>query len=154
MTMCRVFLVLILLCAAALSGCASPGARPGERRSAARDIPSDAKLVASGQPSISFLFPPGPGSLYLYDETSNSLLHTAQIGTDNSMGGLFLLDRSRRSFIGRTPGSQPDDDVILLTTIDPDHRYAIYYAASKAKVEVEGGENHHDPTTRPVHGSH
>src|SRR5689334_20481418 len=96
-----------LMLAAAVIGCAAPGARPGDTRSAARDIPGDAKLVASGQPTISFLFPAGPGSLYLYDETSNSLLHTAQIGADNSMGGLFLLDRTRRSFIGRTPGSEP-----------------------------------------------
>ena len=140
-----------------LTGCASlTGDRgsgaAGERRGAARDIPADAKLVASGQPPLSFLFPAGGGKVYLYDQSSDSLLHTADLGTGNTTGGLLLLDPERRVFAGRDVNTKPEDDVVLVKAIDPKHRFAIYFQAPALKVEQESDDSP-GPTTRPAGGA-
>src|SRR5687767_14936397 len=61
-------------CSTELSG--EPARFAHARTGAARSIPSEAKVVAEGNPPLSFLFQ-GGGFLYIYDETSDSLIHTS-----------------------------------------------------------------------------
>src|SRR5687768_3843667 len=94
-----------------LAGCASrrdASGPPGQRTGAAREIPADAQLVATGRPPLSFLFPHGGGKVYLYDQTDDALLHTADIPSGDTVSGLLLLDAERRAFVGRDVNTDPE----------------------------------------------
>ena len=137
----------ILLAALLLAGCASrdrSSAAPGQRTGAAREIPAGAQLVATGRPPLSFLFPRGGGKVYLYDQTDDSLLFTADLSSGDTNSGLLILDAERRAFVGRDVNTDPSDDVVLLKPIEVKHRFAIYFERAQYKVEAEGDDDSHE----------
>lgn len=115
---------------AAAGGCADRGEPVHVRWNSERgfhsgvaSLPADAEVVAEGQPPLTYLNQRA-GTLYVFDITSDSLIHTADM--DDAGGALFVLDAHQKALLAR-PLAQKDQDVVLAEPIDPSHRFSMRF---------------------------
>jgi hypothetical protein len=118
-----------LAAALLLAGC-SPSkpavVRPSsDRTGAARGVPAEAQVVAEGVPPLSFLYSGHGGTLYVYDQTSDALIHTADFGPNMSTtGGIVMIDADRRALVLNDANK---NSVTLVASVDPKHRYTMWF---------------------------
>jgi len=111
-----------------VAGCASnqPVVRPSsDRTGAARGVPAEAQVVAEGVPPLSFLYSGHGGTLFVYDQTSDTLIHTADFGPDRSTtGGIVMIDAERHALVLNDANKK---SVTLVASVDPKHRYTMWF---------------------------
>jgi hypothetical protein len=112
-----------------LTGCA--GSKPevvrpsSDRTGSARGVPAEAQVVAEGVPPLSFLYSGHGGTLYVYDQTADSLIHTADFGPDRSTaGGIVMIDAERKALVLNDANKNA---VTLVASVDPKHRYTMWF---------------------------
>lgn len=122
-------LAALLATAALLVGC-SPS-KPvvvhpsSDRTGAARGVPAEAQVVAEGVPPLSFLYSGHGGTLYVYDQTSDALIHTADFGPNMSTaGGIVKIDVERKALVLDDANK---NSVTLVGAVDPKHRYTMWF---------------------------
>jgi hypothetical protein len=118
----------LLVAGLVVAGCASskPVDRPSsDRTGAARGVPAEAQVVAEGVPPLSFLYSGHGGTLYVYDQTSDTLIHTADFGPDRSTtGGVMMIDADRKALVLNDANK---NSVTLVSSIDPRHHYTMWF---------------------------
>jgi len=108
-----------------------------------------AQLVAIGALPLSFVMAQ-PGIVTVVDITTNELKHTATITDPSSARGLLTIDPVDRAIVV-SPSASPQDRIVLLMPIEPEHRYAIYFSPLKASEAPSGrGGVMPLPATRPA----
>jgi hypothetical protein len=112
-----------------LAGCASNKrdvVRPSDDRTgAARGVPAEAQVVAEGKPPLSFLYSGHGGTLYVYDQTSDALIHTADFGPNvSTAGGIVMIDVDRKALVLNDANK---NSVTLVSQVDPNHRYTMWF---------------------------
>ena len=96
-----------------------------DRTGSARGIPPEAQVVAEGMPPLSFLYSGHGGTLYVYDQTADSLIHTADFGPDRStLGGIVKIDVERKALVLDDANK---NSVTLVSSVDPKHRYTMWF---------------------------
>jgi hypothetical protein len=135
--------LLTLTGALAAAGCAT-SARPYDRVGVKRDVPRDARVVAEGAPPLSFLFT-GGGSLYVYDQTTDTLVHTARLPSQQGaavVAAVISIDPDKRALVGRSAEGS-NDELVLAHPLDPNHRFTMWFAPDKS-VHAEDAADHED----------
>jgi hypothetical protein len=112
-----------------LAGCAANNretVRPSDDRTgAARGVPAEAYVVAEGKPPLSFLYSGHGGTLYVYDQTSDALIHTADFGPNlSTTGGIVMIDVERKMLVLNDANK---NSVTLVSQIDPSHRFTMWF---------------------------
>jgi hypothetical protein len=131
-------------------GCAQQDAASKTRSAQGADLaPAGAQLVAIGTLPLSFVMAQ-PGIVTIVDITTSELKHTATITDPISARGLLTIDPVDRAIVV-SPSASPQDRIVLLTPIEPEHRYAIYFSPLKASDMPPGrGGAALSPATRPA----
>jgi hypothetical protein len=126
-----------------VAGCAS--SKPAEvhpssdRTGAARGVPAEAQVVAEGVPPLSFLYSGHGGTLYVYDQTSDALIHTADFGPNMSTaGGIVMIDAERKALVLNDSNK---NSVTLVASIDPRHRYTMWFMPPGPPGGRKGGDS-------------
>ena len=119
----------LLTAALLLAGCTPKEpvvVRPSsDRTGSARGIPAEAQVVAEGTPPLSFLYSGHGGTLYVYDQTADALIHTADFGPDRStLGGIVMIDAERKALVLNDSNK---NSVTLVASVDPKHRYTMWF---------------------------
>src|SRR5688500_6932990 len=132
---------LIVSCTIALAfvlaGCAAAG-RPDARGDGL--VPGEAKLAASGKPTIAH-FKPGGATLYVVDETTKSLIFSGQIPADAQV--VIRVDREASAVVAQASESEEGGDAMVLAKpIDKNHRFSMWTVGDRAT----GAK----PTTRSI----
>jgi hypothetical protein len=124
----RTSLAALLAAGLLLAGCASKTVvvhPSSDRTGAARGVPAEAQVVAEGVPPLSFLYSGHGGTLYVYDQTSDALIHTADFGPNMSTtGGIVMIDAEKRSLVLNDANK---NSVTLVASVDPKHRYTMWF---------------------------
>ena len=104
-------------------------------------IPANAQIVAEGAPPISAVIGQ-PGTLYVYDRTTQSLPHSAQLPS-NGQSLLFVL--SPAALTVRTSEQNATEATTLVNDIDKTHHYALWFVPGEGSAKSVA----HASTTQP-----
>jgi hypothetical protein len=122
-------LAALLAAGVFLAGCSTSKPtviRPSsDRTGSARGVPTEAQVVAEGMPPLSFLYSGHGGTLYVYDQSADALIHTADFGPDRSTaGGIVKIDVERKALVLDDANK---NSVTLVSSVDPKHRYTMWF---------------------------
>ncbi|HYO07329.1 MAG TPA: hypothetical protein VER17_00020 [Tepidisphaeraceae bacterium] len=119
-------------------------------------LPSSARIAAEGVPPLSAVLG-RPGTLYLFDQTSGSMPHSADFTGIGSVTALILsLDTDRKALVAREdPDTPPEKAIVLLAPLEMSHRYTMWFVPA----EGSAGAGDHKaeevvPTTAPAGEQH
>jgi hypothetical protein len=115
-------------------------------------IPADARIVAQGKPTISFLIT-HPGILYIYDDTTHSLINSMDLtNIPHASPTMLVIDKAKAAVLGGEPANN-GPSTVLMSPIDTSHDYTIWFQSPGATC---GGDADHCalPTTAPAKPQH
>src|SRR5688572_10388793 len=106
---------------ASLAGCAA-GARPDARGNGL--VPGEAKLAASGVPTIAH-FTPGESTVYVDDETTKSLVFSGEVPSNSDV--IIRVNRETSAVEAQaTQSADGEDTYVLAKPIDKNHRFSMW----------------------------
>ncbi|MCC7349667.1 MAG: hypothetical protein IT446_03785 [Phycisphaerales bacterium] len=123
----------------AAGGCADQQQRLDEQRQQ-RMLPPGAQVVAEGQPPLSYLIPEEGARIQVWDLTTSSLVHTANLPA-SSQGSVLVLDAKSQKLLIRSMNN--NDQAVLLDGLSPTDQYRI-------TLLPEGNTYDAGPATAPI----
>ena len=134
---CKLLGLLTLV--VSVAGCASSA--PKETAYRPFLIPANAQIVAEGAPPLSAVIGQS-GTLYVYDRTTQSLPHSAQLP---SSGQSLLFVLSPAALTVRSPEQNATEATTLVNDIDKTHHYALWFVPGEGSSKSIA----HASTTQP-----
>jgi hypothetical protein len=106
----------------AAGGCADQQQQRLDEQRQQRMLPPGAQVVAEGQPPLSYLIPEEGARIQVWDLTTSSLVHTANLPA-NSQGAVLVLDAKSQKLLIRSMNN--NDQAVLLDGLSSTDQYRI-----------------------------
>ncbi|MCC6424201.1 MAG: hypothetical protein IT447_12035 [Phycisphaerales bacterium] len=124
----------------AAGGCADQQRQQMDEQRQQRMLPPGSQVVAEGVPPLSYLIPDDGARVQVWDLTTGSLVHTADLPGD-SKGSVLVLDAKSQKLLIRSLNN--NDQAVLLDGLSATDEYRI-------TLLPEGNANDVAPATTPA----
>jgi len=124
----------------AAGGCADQQQQRLDEQRQQRMLPPGAQVVAEGQPPLSYLVPDEGARVQVWDLTTGSLVHSAELPA-SAQGSVLVLDAKSQKLLIRSLNN--NDQAVLLDGLSPTDQYRITLLPG-------GNATDTSPTTGPI----